>query len=84
MSKTLSKNDNSVKKCLVIVINIPIIFYFQISKTDHKHNTKKRHARLKNGKSSTTRSHVVPSMTTTTLLQYTFDGQDGFTQTNSA
>ncbi|KRZ64635.1 hypothetical protein T08_11294, partial [Trichinella sp. T8] len=41
----------------------------------HKHNTKKRHARLKYSKSSTTRSHVVATITTTTLLQYTFDGQ---------
>ncbi|KRY78086.1 hypothetical protein T4B_6940 [Trichinella pseudospiralis] len=35
---------------------------------------KKRHARLKNGKSSTTRSHVVATITTI-LIQYTFDGQ---------
>ncbi|KRY45247.1 hypothetical protein T03_9270 [Trichinella britovi] len=43
----------------------------EMSQTQHK----KRHARLKNSKSSTTRSHVVATITTTTLLQYTFDGQ---------
>ncbi|KRX12385.1 hypothetical protein T07_10683, partial [Trichinella nelsoni] len=46
------------------------------SPSDSQIQYKKRHARLKNGKSSTTRSHAVATITTTILIQYTFDSQD--------